>query len=597
MVISVVTPSYNQGVFIERTIKSVLDQSGDFFIEYFIADGGSTDTTIEIIRDYESRIKRGAYPILCRGIEFSWVSEKDRGQADAVNKGIEATSGDIIAWINSDDMYYPNAFSTVAAFFRDNPSALVAYGPSDHIDEKDRVIGPYPTEPWDYDRLFEACFLCQPGVFFRRQLVNQAGLLDPNLQFCMDYELWLRYGRFTNFCYLQEKLAGSRLYENTKTLGQAVAVHNEINDMFKARLGKVPRRSIYTFARIVAQQLEKTCGSRKGNLDTIREIAQDAFLKWWGFIPSDELDHMDRFLSEPNTSSWQGKKSLEGLDELRIGIDLRRRCQDARGSKKLGSMIANLMARGNPERQFLVYDFSTPNIAQKGTEETFYESGLKNVHHVPVLHVDLHSVNHSSLDTCNFAATLGFPDILLTDNIKLINLPNVKIVSWVTEQMFVDNLEYHSNSESGRCFGITDQVVRFADMVIVYTELQRKNFLERYPEFPVNRIVTLNLITCFEDKAKEFAEKLLEVYEQVSRLPKRTNSVAAEVITEPPNGSFYSIYRAQKKASLTNQTIAWFIRLAEKNATTKNRLKKVRFLKKLVKFTRPRVARKFPKWV
>ncbi len=170
MIISVVTPSYNQGAFIERTIRSVLDQAGDFFIEYFIADGGSTDDTVDIIKDYALRIKREDYPIRCQGIELRWVSEQDRGQAHAVNKGIEATSGEIIAWINSDDIYYPNTFSTIAAFFRDNPSALAVYGPSDHIDENDRVIGPYPTEPWDYNRLFETCYLCQPGVFFEGSL-------------------------------------------------------------------------------------------------------------------------------------------------------------------------------------------------------------------------------------------------------------------------------------------------------------------------------------------------------------------------------------------------------------------------------------------
>ncbi len=97
MIISVVTPSYNQGAFIERTIRSVLDQAGDFFIEYFIADGDSTDNTVDIIKDYALRIKRGDYPIRCQGIELSWVSERDSGQADAVNKGIANTTGEIIA--------------------------------------------------------------------------------------------------------------------------------------------------------------------------------------------------------------------------------------------------------------------------------------------------------------------------------------------------------------------------------------------------------------------------------------------------------------------------------------------------------------------
>ena len=345
MVISVITPSYNQGAFIERTIKSVLGQSGDFSIEYFIADGGSTDDTIEIIKDYESQVREGVYPIRCQGVDFRWVSEKDHGQADAVNKGILNTSGNIIAWINSDDIYYPSAFSTIATFFQDNTSALVAYGHCDHINENDRVIGPYPTEPWDYNRLFETCYLCQPGVFFRRELVNEVGPLDLELLFCMDYELWLRYGGFTDFCYLQERLAGSRLYDSTKTLGQVVAVHNEINDMFKTKFGYVPRRWIYTFARMVSQDLEKANSSTKGNLDTVREIAQDAFLKWWGYIPSDDLVYMDMFLSHPKTSRWSIKRRLQGLDQLRIGLDLGNVVGEEPGLRKLGTNLVLPLAR------------------------------------------------------------------------------------------------------------------------------------------------------------------------------------------------------------------------------------------------------------
>ncbi|MGO8822760.1 MAG: glycosyltransferase family 2 protein [Desulfomonilaceae bacterium] len=543
MIISVVTPSYNQGAFIKRTIRSVLDQSGDFSIEYFIADGGSTDDTIEIIKDYESRIKSGTYPIRCRGIEFNWVSEKDRGQADAVNKGILNTSGNIIAWINSDDIYYPNVFPTVATFFHNNPSALAAYGLGDHIDEKDRVIGPYPTEPWDYDRLFETCYLCQPGVFFRRKLINEAGLLDAGLQFCMDYELWLRYGRFTNFHYLRVPLAGSRFYDNTKTLGQTVAVHSEINDMFKTRFGYVPRRWIYTFARMLAQDIEKNDGSPQGNLDLVREVAQDAFLKWWGYIPSDELDYMDTFLSDPNTSQWQVKRNLQGLQGLRIGFDLGDLRLDAPVTEQQGARIADLLADRNPDDQFLVYHPISRDTADTGFKKNIFKKGLKNVHHVPVLSVDQRDANFNCPETANLAASLGFPD-----------------------------------------------------MVLVCTQTERKTFLERYPEFPEDRIRSLNLNSYFQDKTEEFAEKLSGVYEEVSRLPKRVDSTETGSIGLKCHSSDF-IYRTHKKASLMNRTAAWFIRLAEKNASIKNRLKKVGFLKKLVKFARPRLARKFPDWV
>ncbi len=266
-------------------------------------------------------------------------------------------------------------------------------------------------------------------------------------------------------------------------------------------------------------------------------------------------------------------------------------------SKKLGNMITNLMARRNPKRQFLIYDWLPPDIAEKGIEENFSENGLANVHHVPVLDVDFHSVNYSRPKTGNLAASLGFPDILHTDNIRLINLPNVKIVFWVTDQMFIDDPDNYSNSESERCCGITNQVVSFADMVLVDTECEREKFLERYPEFPGNRIRALNLNAYFEDKAEEFTEKFFGVYEEIASIPKRSNVTAVEGVSEPITGPNNLIYRSQKETSLTNQCLSWVIRLVEKNATTKNRLKKVGFLKKLVKFARPRFARKFPDWV
>ena len=237
--VSVITPSYNQGEFIERTIRSVLDQNIED-LEYLIVDGGSTDGTLDILKAYEHRIR--------------WISERDRGQAHAINKGIRGTRGEIICWLNSDDIYYPGSLSAIQRFFHENPWCNVVYGDADHIDVHDDIIDAYYTEDWNYERLREVCFICQPALFFRRRVTDLAGLLDESLKYCMDYEYWLRLGAYGRFRKLNQTLAGSRLYPANKTLGSRVNVHREINDMLCKRLGYVPNRWVYNFAHAVVEQ-------------------------------------------------------------------------------------------------------------------------------------------------------------------------------------------------------------------------------------------------------------------------------------------------------------------------------------------------------
>lgn len=226
MSISIVTPSFNQGKFIERTIQSVLSQSIPK-LEYVVVDGGSQDETLSILKKYSSQLR--------------FVSEPDRGQAHAVNKGIMMTSGEIIGWLNSDDVYSSDALHTIIQFFTDHSEIDVVYGKAQHIDHNGQVIEFYPTQEWDFKALKNRCYISQPAVFFRRRVIEKSGLLNENLHYCLDYEYWLRLAQGgAKFAYLPQVLAGSRLYPETKTLSAPQKAQQEALTMLMKRLGYVP---------------------------------------------------------------------------------------------------------------------------------------------------------------------------------------------------------------------------------------------------------------------------------------------------------------------------------------------------------------------
>jgi len=240
MKVSIVTPSYNQGQFIERTLQSVSNQSGAE-IEHVVFDGGSADETVKVLKEFSPPIR--------------WVSEKDKGQTDALNQGILATDGDIIGWLNSDDIYYPGAIARVVECFEANPEIDVMYGLADYIDIDDHPFDVYPSEPWNFERLMDTCFICQPALFFRRRVVDKFGLFDDSLSYCMDYEYWLRLGKGgAKFYFLEEKLAASRLYAENKTMSAKVKVCREINNMFIRHFGRVPDKWLIMYAFAVVTQ-------------------------------------------------------------------------------------------------------------------------------------------------------------------------------------------------------------------------------------------------------------------------------------------------------------------------------------------------------
>ena len=177
--VTVVTPSFNQASFLEETINSVLNQTYPN-IEYIIMDGGSSDGSLEIIKKYASRLAH-------------WVSEKDRGQTDAINKGFALAKGEVLAWLNSDDTLLPNAIEEAVAYLSEHPDTGMVYGDANYIDEKSKVIGKFPAAETDLPRLRRGyVHIPQQASFFRKSLWEQVGPLDPDFFFAMDYDLWVR---------------------------------------------------------------------------------------------------------------------------------------------------------------------------------------------------------------------------------------------------------------------------------------------------------------------------------------------------------------------------------------------------------------------
>jgi glycosyltransferase involved in cell wall biosynthesis len=270
---TVVTPSYNQAKYIRRTIESVLSQQVPR-LEYLIFDAGSTDGTQAILAEYQSRA--------------TIVIEPDKGQADAVNKGLRAARGAVIGWLNSDDIYYEGACLRVLEEFAANPDADVVYGEANHIDEQDGILEPYYIEPFDYERLKEVCFICQPATFFTKRVVDRFGPLRTGLRYCMDYEYWLRICAAQPPRFLAQKLAGSRLHAETKTLGSREPVHREILAMLRERFGAPPSRWVYNLAHVIVEERGLTRETPRANeafVQALVKTSKELFAEYGGGVP------------------------------------------------------------------------------------------------------------------------------------------------------------------------------------------------------------------------------------------------------------------------------------------------------------------------
>ncbi len=211
--VSIITPSYNQAAYLEQTIQSVIHQTG-VELEYFVIDGASTDGSLKIIQHYSSRLS-------------GWVSEPDSGQAEAINKGFARSSGKYIAWLNSDDIYLPNAISRAVSVLEANPQLGMVFGDAITIDPDGTTLNQLKFGDWGLEDLLGFRIICQPAVFMRRSLLEQAGYLDPSYHFMLDHQLWLRITRLASIQHVPEILAAARHHPEAKNVNQAAAFGDE----------------------------------------------------------------------------------------------------------------------------------------------------------------------------------------------------------------------------------------------------------------------------------------------------------------------------------------------------------------------------------
>jgi len=230
--ISIITPSYNQGRFIEQTIQSVLDQ-GYPNLEYIVVDGGSTDDTLDVLRKYDRQL--------------SWVSEKDSGQVHAINKGLRRVTGDIVAYLNSDDFYERGALFRVGEYFAAHPSAICVTGRCRTIDEHGGEVRNWITlykNFWmrlhSYQVLLVLNYISQPATFWRRSVMEEIGYLDESLYYAMDYEYWLRIGKDHPIHFLADYLASFRLHFSSKSASTTYRNFDEELEVARLYGGKLP---------------------------------------------------------------------------------------------------------------------------------------------------------------------------------------------------------------------------------------------------------------------------------------------------------------------------------------------------------------------
>jgi glycosyltransferase involved in cell wall biosynthesis len=234
--VSIITPSFNQASYLEQTLRSVLEQDYSN-VEYIVIDGASTDGSVEIIKKYAEG-RGGATPPTDgknyddRGENTSpllayWLSEKDSGQAEAINKGLVHASGEVIAWLNSDDYYLPGAISAAVKVFEENPDVVMVYGDMLAVDENRQTINTLKYKQLTLEDLLCFQIIGQPSVFFRREVYEAISGLDITFHFLLDHHFWIRIAQYGKILHVPQTWAAARYHAEAKNRAKATEFGRE----------------------------------------------------------------------------------------------------------------------------------------------------------------------------------------------------------------------------------------------------------------------------------------------------------------------------------------------------------------------------------
>jgi hypothetical protein len=309
--VSIVTPSFNQAKYLEETIISVLNQDYPN-TEYLIMDGGSSDGSIDVIRKYEHRLA-------------FWISEKDDGQAHAINKGWRRSRGEIVAYLNSDDIYMQGAISKAVRAFAEHPEWAMLYGDCGLINESGAFIGSLMARPFDLKSLLLRCTIGQPAVFIRRSALETVGMLDESFHMAMDYDLWMRLGLSFPIGHLSgEHLADFRVHASAKSSAQALRFTKE-NELVIRRTLQDPRLP-FPPAEIENKALGALYFRHAAMLVSRREHtdARSWFLQAIRSYPG-----VARMYARNNEFFWVGMSVILGKDGMAFGIRLKQKAWQA----------------------------------------------------------------------------------------------------------------------------------------------------------------------------------------------------------------------------------------------------------------------------